>query len=226
MGLKGNFGTVQLGNLKSAYKYTGGVKYDPFVATVLEARGNGGMSKSELGNASFGHNSFLNNSIGYISPKMNGLSFWATYSPDETGASKGADGDYSLAVKYNNGPLEAYVKAVNNDDPAGGSGWSVGGSYKMGNHRFLGQYESLSDDSPNQDIDIWFLGYHLKSGNNTFVAQLGNNDPDGTAETDYYTIGLIHSLSKKTRATVGYRNTDKNAGGEEKVVAVGLRMLF
>ena len=235
VGLKGNFGTVQLGNLKSAYKYTGGVKYDAFVATVLEARNQGGMSGSDLGNSSYGHNSFMANSIGYITPKMNGFQGWLTYSPDESGNSKGDDGDITLSGKYNNGPLEVGAAYVNNDDNVGsgvgGDGWKLLGSYKFGNHKVMGQYESLDTDAIG-DVDYYFLAYHFTSGNNVFVGQLGNRDPDSVGgETDYYMIGLIHNLSKKTRLTIGYSssetdNTFTTPGVEVDTFAAGLRMIF
>lgn len=59
VGLKGGFGTLELGSLKSAYKYGGGVKYDPFVATMLEARnrqrrpGSSGSSTATHGYADY-----------------------------------------------------------------------------------------------------------------------------------------------------------------------------
>ena len=238
VGLKGNFGTVQLGNLKSAYKYTGGVKYDAFVATVLEARNQGGMSGSDLGNSSYGHNSFLANSIGYISPKMNGFQGWLTYSPDESGNSKGDDGDLSASLKYNNGPMELGFAYINNDDNSGavpgngGDGWKLLGSYKFGNHKVMGQYEALSPDG-SDDVDYYFVAYHFTSGNNVFVGQLGSRSDDtvGVEDLDYYMIGLIHNLSKKTRLTIGYSdseidNSATQPGFEVSTFAAGLRMIF
>ena len=61
VGLKGGFGQIELGRVKAAYKYYGGVKYDPFVTTELEARRYGGMSTG-----SFGHNSFLSDTLAGI----------------------------------------------------------------------------------------------------------------------------------------------------------------
>jgi predicted porin len=226
VGLKGSFGTVLLGRNKSAYKYSGGVKYDIFVATTLEARGRGGMSKGDLGNGAFGHSSFISNSISYKSPNMNGFSLWAQYSPDEVSPnSAGGDGDYAASIDYKNGPLNAGVAFVNNDDASGGDAWKIYGSYKFGNHKILGQYEKL-DRAASTDIKYYFLAWQMRSGNNTFVAQLGNKDVSGGAETDYYTIGLVHHLSKKTRLFGGFSNTDPDGGQETDIVSVGLRMIF
>ncbi|GMR20571.1 MAG: trimeric porin PorB [Gammaproteobacteria bacterium] len=123
-GLKGGFGTFQIGKLKTPYKYFGGVKYDPFVTTNLEARKNGGMSGGSAGkfdgadaSSSFGHNSFQADSLGYISPNWGGLKIWAVLGLDQkgddrnkedtctdddgcTGAGGGNYGDYQLGLKY------------------------------------------------------------------------------------------------------------------------------
>ena len=230
VGLKGSFGTVELGRLKQPYKYMGGVTYDPFVATNLEARGNGGQSKSELsGTGAFGHSGFLSNSIAWKSNNFNGISVWALVSIDEAdtaaagGGADASDGDYSIGLKYKNGPLEVGVVTINND-ATDGDATKLFGQYKWGNHKFSASYESLSVGAA--DTDVWFFGYQLKSGNNTFVAQFGNNDPDGAGETDYYAIGMIHHMSKKTRIFGGFRNTDISGGTETDVVSVGLRVIF
>ncbi len=262
VGLKGSFGTIELGNLKSPYKYWGGVSYDPFVASNLEARSAGGMSGQRgntllktllgapinamlLGDNSYGHSAFVENSIGYKSPNWNGLQIWGTYSPDEeddTGNSPVADGDWTFGVRYKNGPFEIGVAAVKNKSAVPSAtrpeadAVKVFGKYKWGNHTFLGQYENIDTDngvSQDYDTDIWFVGYHLRFGNNTFVAQVGNTDVDrgplANVEVDYYTLGVIHHLSKKTRLFGGYRNSEGSTTGrtiEEQIWSVGLRVIF
>ena len=39
VGLRGRFGDFETGRIRTPYRYLGGVKYDPFVATALEQRG-------------------------------------------------------------------------------------------------------------------------------------------------------------------------------------------
>ncbi|VAW75068.1 hypothetical protein MNBD_GAMMA12-765 [hydrothermal vent metagenome] len=215
VGLKGAFGAVELGRLKTPYKYFGGVTYDPFVATNLEARGNGGQT-----GGSFGHNSFRSNSIAWKSNNFNGLSVWLLASIDEE---DGTDGDYSIGVRYKAGPFEVGVTTIN-DDSANLDRTKLFGQYKWGNHKFSGSFEASSAGAV--DTDTLFLGYQLRSGNNTFAAQYGNTDPDSGVETDYFAIGMIHHLSKKTRVFGGYRSTDVDAGTETEVFSVGLRVLF
>ncbi|MDH5408490.1 MAG: porin, partial [Gammaproteobacteria bacterium] len=113
-GVKGGFGQVEIGTLKSAYKYTGGVKYDPFVTTTLEARGAYGMSGGKDFGGAMGHNAFVNNAIGYKN-KAGALSFWLTYSPDDSDTdndNQGDDGQMTYAVKFAGGNFEAFLSGV------------------------------------------------------------------------------------------------------------------
>jgi len=64
-GIKGKFGMITGGSHHGIYKTYGGVKWDPLVATNLEARGNNGMSGS-----TFGHNNFMDRTLRYVSPKL------------------------------------------------------------------------------------------------------------------------------------------------------------
>jgi len=217
VGLKGGFGTIELGNLKSAYKYHGGVKYDPFVATMLEARGAGGMTGGQ-----FGHNAFMDNAIGYKTPKMGAVSGWATVSVDETADERGAtDGDYSFGLKFKQKAFEVFVAGIN-DDSANYDSIKIGGQYKFGNFKISGQYEM--GDVAGVDLDTYFIGGQAKFGANVLVAQFGNTEATGV-DVDYFSIGVIHNMSKKTRLTAGFANTDVGAGDVD-TFAVGMRVKF
>ncbi|WP_147267107.1 porin [Acidiferrobacter thiooxydans] len=106
VGLKGAFGSIELGNIASPYKYTGGVMWDAFVTTDLQARGNGGMSGGV-----FGQNGFMSNSILYQSPDFSGFHVAFAYSPMNAGVNNGTatnpatnltaqHGDYAAAVQW------------------------------------------------------------------------------------------------------------------------------
>lgn len=225
VGLKGGFGTVMGGNLKSPYKYSGGVKYDIFVTTALEARRNGGMS-----GGTNGHNGFINKMIGYHSPKVNGLQLQLIYRLDE-GASDGtgeAGGAYALAVKYSNGPISAFVAALDDDAPNGGaqlsySATKVGAKFKSGAIAIMGQVELI--DNRGTDETVIFVAGHYKMGKSVFVLQFANNDVDDAAGFDaqtYMAVGLVHRYTKKTRVFVGYRSSSD----VENVVTLGMRKDF
>ncbi|HHI93373.1 MAG TPA: porin [Gammaproteobacteria bacterium] len=226
VGLTGGFGTVVLGNLKSPYKYTGGVKYDPFVTTSLQARSNGGMSGKNLdptGTGALGHHSFVSNLVAYASPK----------GPVTASIGYGAaenDGLVVADLKYSAGGVEAFVVYLDAGDRlvttaapnAEYSATKIGGQWKSGAHKVSGQYEMI--DNGTDKPTVLFLGYQMKMGKNTFAAQYGqlNWDVNTIDDTTYMALGVIHKMSKMTRVFAGYRDTSD----VESVVTVGLRKDF
>lgn len=237
VGLQGGFGKVVVGSLMSPYKYTGGVKYDPFVTTFLQARSNGGMSgqiesaiaAKVTGNkdakGTFGHHGFIHNAVGY-SVKSKSVSLSTVYSPDDQGDKAGASGDYSLAVKYENGGAEVFA-AASNDDSSELSANKVGGRYmNKGRYALMAQLEQV--DAAGTNVDIMFIGFHYMLGKTILVTQLGNTSigyPE-RADINYYTLGVIHKFSKKARIFTGYRDTDDASNVKNSVFSVGLRVDF
>jgi predicted porin len=229
VGLKGSAVTIELGNLKSAYKYAGGVKYDPFVATTLEARGNGGMSKPGVG-SQWGHSSFIKNSVG-VQGGSGPIKARLTYAPAD------GDGDMSLSVMYSQGAIEAFVAMVDSGDQldtgaVSGNSYSatkIGGAFKSGPHKITLQYEMTDEDSTS-DPTFLFVGYQMKMGKNTFVAQLGQFDADDpttpNADADMVTLGVIHKMSKMTRIFGGLRQTGIDDKSGDDVISIGVRKDF
>ncbi len=252
VGMKGGFGEIKAGRIKSSYKYTGGVKYDPFVTTYLEARKSGGM----LGGA-WGQNSFWNTSLSYKN-KWGGFSLWANlgmdqgdgttdYMADTTkeGAkdAPGQTGDYSIAGKFGGKIWEVFLvtemnAVASNAASAAGTkqSWSankIGGKVKFaGAHTISGQYEMIKDKtkSTDQNTKIAFIGYQFKMGKNIIAAQGGLTNPDGSDnDTTYMAVGFIHKFSKKTRVFAGYRSSKtKTTSTDNKATAisVGMRVAF
>ncbi|MBE0494700.1 MAG: porin, partial [Thiomicrospira sp.] len=236
VGLKGGFGTFEAGRIKVPYKYAGGVKYDPFVTTYLEARKSGGMSAS-----AFGHNSFWDNSVAYKNDFGN-VNVWIAYGVDGGNGDdfSGNSGDLSAAVTYKANNFEVFASTAMDSDQQSSdndldtdfayTANKVGGQYKMGNHTFSAQYEMITNENAagtNEDSTVAFLGYQMKMGATTLVAQLGQTDDDNDAkDTDYMALGAIHRLSKKTRVFGGYRNSDRNDGTDYTAITAGLRIDF
>jgi predicted porin len=217
VGLKGGFGTVMAGRLKSPYKYAGGVKYDAFVATALEARGKGGMT-----GGAFGHSSFLSNMLGY-SNKFGAIKVDVVYSP-ETDAEAMA-----LSAMYSQDNIEAFVALIDasltdaaTDDY---SATKVGGKFSTGPHSIMLQYEDT--DKNNYAATLMFLGYQMKMGMNTLVFQYGMNDEDtDTKDSTYMVLGAYHNFSKTSSLFGGYRNTDVDNDSGQTAISVGLRQKF
>ncbi len=231
VGLKGGWGEFKAGRIKTPYKYTGGVKYDPFVTTYMEARKSGGMK-----GGSYGQNSFWDTSVSYKN-KWGGFSLWIDYGLDEVNGTSNAGnmGDLSASVKYGakNWEIFAAYNAFDSNDNDGNNDTvtKIGGQFKFGGaHTISAQYEMDNPDGDNNDASIYFIGYQFKMGKNILAAQYGNTDYDpGTTSADatYYALGVIHKFSKKTRAFVGYRNTDGDAANNDlSVFSAGLRVDF
>ena len=169
-GLKGDFGQVEIGRLKSEYKYKGGIAYDAFYATTLEARNNGGMTGNEANQyivpysgasvSEWGHNGFNSNMIAYRSPMIGGFDFGISYGPQKD------DGAYTIGARQSSPLGEIFIATVNsgkrhdiivvNTDPISGlsSGTTtnldqqyistkIGGLLRLagGAHRLFLQYE-------------------------------------------------------------------------------------
>lgn len=250
VGLSGAFGEFEAGRIRSSYKYTGGVTYDPFVTTYMEARKSGGMIGGD-----FGQNGFWSDSISW-KKKFGAFKLWINAGLDEgdganlgasnsVGAGKGAGlGDVAVSGLYKGGNWEvfgAYSKDDLKSNVEGAANNSrdikkFGGQIKVaGAHTFSLQYEIDDQDGNNTDSDILFFGYQMKMGKNVFVVQIGQTDHDLDAnDTDYYALGVIHKFTKSTRTFVGYRVSDQDddavsgAGSENElsVLSVGLRIDF
>ena len=224
VGLKGSWGQVEMGRLKSEYKYNGGVNYDPFVATSLEARGKGGMSGGSLG-----HNSFLTESVAYR-VKAGPVKLGITYDPSEDA------GKMTAAANFQAKKWEAFVAIVDAGGPSGVASESkvkFGGKFKFGKNTITGQYEMIDEDNAaGQEPTVMFLGYQLKLGKTILAAQYGTTDQDsgGLGDLDYLTLGVIHKFSKTTRIFGGYRSTGIDTGTQPSqditAISFGIRKDF
>jgi len=256
VGLKGEGVQIELGTLKQAYKYAGGVTYDPFVATTLEARGNEGMtgkvgdlinagltgfgySCGGCGNANdFGHASFIDNAIaiqggsGPITARLN-------YGPEE------GDGSWGLSVKFSQDAFEVGVAATSTGDKLGDA-TSAGnpdltikytsnkifGQYRMGPHKISLQYEDgkVDLDVDSAKVKTMYLDYNMKMGNNLIDVALGQTDYDCSGDgckPKFTRVAVRHSMSKTSSLFAGYRKTDSDgAKDQESVISVGLRQDF
>ena len=230
VGLKGGFGTVKFGRLPGTYKMFGGVKWDPYTASFLEARRSGGMS----GDA-WGHNGFINDIIEYTTPKgLGGFTFQGQYIADESG---GDDGSYALGVKWKGGPLEV-IAVTNNRESKDAQNTKVGARYKSGGLTVFGQYEDVENGGSIRvngqkltaavDGSHWIVGVGYKFGNNLLHGNIGAFDADagGGADTDYLAIGITHFFDKKTRIYAGYANTDQSGVDDVDLIGAGMRFDF
>ena len=255
VGLKTGIGTVKLGSIQAPYKYAGGVKWDAFVTTNLEARGNGGMSGGV-----FGHNNFFDNSVAYTSPSFAGVSFGLAYSFDDvndtTNGQTADDGDYSAAVEWNgkfgggfgihligalshNADNRIAVTPANSDVA---DQTKIGAKFTFAkNFAVIAQYEMLTDARVVGGIDrtddkVLFLAFNATIGPVLAAIQYGKTEQGGAAtnnDIDYVALGAFYNFSKTFNVFTGYRITDSQQtlaavdnGVETKVLTFGMRKVF
>jgi len=252
VGLKTGAGTVKLGSVRSPYKYAGGVLWDAFVTTNLEARGNGGMSAG-----TFGHNQFFDNSLNYTSPSFAGVSLGVTYSFDDVNDTANGqtadDGDYSAAVewksKFGLHLIGAYShNADNTPSLAPGTGveadqLKLGAKFTFAkNFSVIGQYETIEGSAQtagvnNVDDKVFFLAFHANVGPVLAAIQYGKTEQGGAAtnnDIDYLALGAFYNFSKTFNVFTGYRVTESEqtlpagtlAASETKVFTLGMRKVF
>jgi len=236
VGLKGKFGKVYLGRDHSAYKTTGGVKWDPYTATFLQSRRSGGMSGT-----TFGQNGFRDNLLAYETPKGSPIYVKAQYVIDDStsagGDGAGRDGEYHIGVGWKGGPLEI-IAAASHDEARSEDNAKVGARFKSGGFTGFIQYEEVDNGGPIRpngntiysnvgkgSFAVVGLGY--KFGNNVVAGNVGGFSADGNGnDVDYYAIGLTHFFSKKTRGYVGYASTDVKNVNKATMFGAGLRFDF
>jgi predicted porin len=231
-GLKGGFGTFKIGRLPGTYKMYGGVGWDPYTATFLQSRRNGGMSGNSFG----GHNGFNNDMIEYTTPKLGGLTLQGQYLADDT---KGTDGSYMVGGKWKGGPVEL-VAATAHLESSGSESMDnskFGARFKSGGLAAFILYEDVDDGGPinpnGNNIATAGKGTFLnggaayKFGNNEIAGTVGSFDADGDASNvDHFALGLTHFFSKKSRIYAGYAKTDVKDGETAEMYGAGIRFDF
>jgi len=254
IGLAGGWGAFIAGRVQSPYKTYGGVKWDPYVATFMEARRKGGMS----GDAT-GHNGFVNDQVVYASPVMAGIKFTAHYGIDEQATSDttgSLNGSWGAGISGVWGPVEVIGAYLNfrNRTSSGCSGpacgtddikqGKIGVRYKGNGLTAALQYENvdnvgrqiangLATNNAALEGKILFANLGYKFGNTLIAGNYGKTDADditvngvkvGVSDITYWALGARYYLAKKVSTYIGYSETDQN--DKYKLLGVGMRYDF
>ncbi|MDH5426215.1 MAG: porin [Gammaproteobacteria bacterium] len=219
VGLKAGWGSVMIGKVPTGYKYAGGVKYDAFVATSLQARGgitmSGGAGAGQ--NGAQGHNGFSKDTVAFR--LMDGALSVNLGTSDDPGANgAGNMGDLDIAYKIKMGgknEIHLAHTAHSNDaaDPNSSTDYSatkIAG--KFGDIK--AQYEMV--DNNGTDQTFLFAAYSMQAAGGEVVFQGGQRD-NGAATlnmTTDLTVGYIKKLSKNARWFAGFRSTDDEANAD------------
>ena len=223
VGLKGDFGTVLFGRLNSPYK-TATVKYDPFLATFMQARGSNGMS-------AVGHNGYADEVIAYAN-KFGSVKFVGAVSLDEPTAADD-NGDHLITFSLNmpiSDSLElafGYLDKASVDD---GTAIKFGLKYKSGDTTIAGHYETL-DAGLGDQSNIYVTATMALGSGASVSASFGSQTDEsaGTNDGTYTAIGYKKALSKKVSYHAGVVIMDEGqvgAGNDVTQLGGGIRVKF
>ena len=235
IGLKiGKQHSVIMGSIKSPYKYAGGVKYDSFAATTLQAREgstNVGGSGGGMSGGSLGHGGFLTNSVGYIGKfKPVTVSLATSGFDDATNDAPVA----AFSVKAKVSAFEFGIAAISQDsciatasttDNCNSKGTNpdtpetestkLFGSWSSGQHTVRLQVEGKevtpAAGGTSTDTDYAYVNYQFKMGKHLVDVAVGEKDDtratSGTDE-DWSRLAYAYNFSKKTRVFAGVAESD------------------
>jgi predicted porin len=207
---------------------------DPLYRTALQGRDHGLQSNYHTGANEEGRGR-ATNTVRWDSADFNGVQLGAHYTLDSDETDGEDDNPFGVGASYSNGGILAFADYVTNDGsvttPNGDlSSWKVGGKYSMDNIAVMGQYEDGEANAT--DITTWHIGGSYTMGNNMVYAAYGNAESETGAVTnsdvDAWTIALMHSMSKRTKAYVGYNQQEDDVVGgiDRDEFTLGLKHKF
>lgn len=231
LGLKGDFGTVKMGNFSGPNRDIAS-KLD----VVIHSDGIGDNSAllGKLGGRGSVFDTRYANSIAYITPDFSGFSatlqYQANENKDSTVGAKLNNSLSELGLNYSNGP--AYIglthgKLTEKNEAAAGKfnmGFDadttetrLGGMYKFGDASIRALYAHTKADGSlgNLKQNVWGLaGTYMVTANGKLLAQYFRADDlsgNRTGVTDlsdtgakFWVLGYEHSLSKRTTLLAHY----------------------
>jgi len=251
IGLKiGKTSTIMMGSLKSPYKYAGGVKYDSFAATTLQAREgstNVGGSGGGMSGGALGHGGFLTNSIAYIG-KFKPVTVALATNALDTATDDATVSSISVAAKVKS--FHFGVANITRDTcttsatsncagtTAGQDSTKLFGSWSSGQHTVRLQVEGVDYETSagvaNGTADFTYLNYQFKMGKHLVDVAIGEKDEDAVAgddDEDWTRLAYAYNFSKKTRVFAGIAESDSvDAGAPAKndwdTFSIGMQVKF
>ena len=236
VGLGSNtLGQVALGR-QYAPGYSASIRADAFGASTA---GSGvGYLQAAAGNTIVGGGAArINNSVTYTSPKISGFTASANYGFGENatdtvsnGVSVGNNGFFGAGLNYGNGPLNVdAVYQTRQGSTAALAGrtatqenvneWFVGASYDFKIVKLFASYQDQNDKNGTSATEasnkIWNIGATVPVFSNGKVhiqyADL-SWDRSGAGDSDAWSLGYTHKMSKRTTLYTSYTQVDNDSG--------------
>ena len=256
VGLRGGFGSIQLGNWDTPMKSTA-LLADPTGQLTL-ADPEGIISNAADGSVGQVFNRRQNNSVQYWTPNINGFSGRALYAPNTGKTATINPSTIGLSANYTGGPIAvayAYEKhrdQANNTPTAGVTekAQMLTGSFKFGAFK-VGALAQRIDRTAKTNQKVYLVTGQYDIGKHTFWADYGKSK-DGLANgavqpiAKLAGIGYYYNFSKRTTFVADYASIVNNfvsqytfngtgtrtfggvvgKGNDPKGFGLGLRHLF
>jgi predicted porin len=210
VGLKGAFGSVQLGRFANAFD---DISFKAFGDTVASEHS---ISTTFSKNA---------NTIGYYSPSFGGLTFSATTALKESGLNGFTQNVSSAKAKYVNGPLSAGIGYENNGNGSTAGKYNTviaGGAYDFGVVKVNGDYAKASSTNESN----LRVGVSVPVGSGAFKAAYTKAKNSPTFFDNQIGIGYWYSLSKRTMVFTDANRSKFSVGGSKNAFDVGITHSF
>lgn len=229
VGLSGGFGAVKFGKTDSVFKdvYDLGLTHNVFDSDYTPVK----IAYTGVANFS----SRPNNQIRYETPNMSGFSAGVTYAVDEDATVSNDISAFSL--RYKAGALDVGFGLQNQQNSTAASDRDfqvLSAVYDFGVVRVSGQFHNAKQANGVKDSD-WAAGLSVPMGalDYTIGYARSTTKTNGatTAKGNAYGMGVMYTLSKRTRVYATYLTGDvKNAAGvktaDRTQYAVGIRHDF
>jgi predicted porin len=235
VGLEGGFGTVQFGNVWSAFDdvfYIGNSVFDSFVFAPGAA--NYSLRNSEAVLSNYNYNDKPRNAIRYTSPNFGGFSAAVSHGLDESSTTSTDQTDFN--IQYSGGPLTAALAyQVQNDANGVGSDDKYtyfGAAYDLGVvvvKGGLGTTRNVYDTKTN-DYQLG-VDFPLSSAL-TLSTGFASSKDKGARDTKRtgFAVGATYAVSKRTMAYAAFNKSKAEETGfadnKFSFIGVGLQHKF
>lgn len=230
VGLKGNFGAINLGRQYNLITTVAGL-IDPF----------GGGHEGAYSNI-MDFSTRVSNGIYYTTPSMGGFVGDLAYGFGEVAGNTSANRELGLALSYTGGPLYAVLVHRNRNNATATNSNKItilGGTYNFGPATAALSYAANKDDVSIDSNDT-LVGVSVPAGAGTFMASyLRHKDKSAlNKNANQAAIGYTYALSKRTNLYTSYASISNSNGAAytvgnatdvgtgDKGFAVGIRHKF
>jgi predicted porin len=238
LGLDSGIGKFRVGTISTMYK-SHGAMIDPVYRTAQQGRDWGLQSALQRGAGDSGQGR-ATNTIRYDSPTFAGFTVGGHYTvQNETNADPDGDSPWGIGGHWKGGGFLVFADWITGDSDAVSKddAWKVGGRFGFDKFAIFGQYEGdrglitrQTYGADGDGADVWFIGGTAGFGNNLLYAAYGQGkDSDGVdADTAYDSWNIIgtHSLSKRTKAYLGFVEQNYDDLGKVNEWSLGMKHTF